>query len=114
VQTETVTLALEVDEDTSPPSFTDGLRASGRALGRLAAVLVLVAGALLPFAWLIPLVIGGRWWLRRRRTPTGDDRRPSPGPADPPAPASTPGGEPMDPPGPPPREPVGAPGAPRA
>jgi hypothetical protein len=120
-----VELALEVDEDTTPAGFTDGLRASGRALGWLAALLVLLAGALLPFIWVVPVALGARLWWRRRRhaaapsgpgaSGPGSDTGPSSGPT---APGGTPMGaaRPVDTeagePGVAPREPVGAPSGP--
>ncbi len=58
---------LDVDPDTSVPSFGEGFGAGWGALATFVQVIVLVAGAILPWIWL-PV---GFWflvrWLRKRR-----------------------------------------------
>lgn len=62
---------LEVLEDDSLPGFTDALSASWGALARLGGLLVLAAGAVLPFVWVVPaVVLALRWHRRRRPQPT--------------------------------------------
>lgn len=56
-------LDLDIDEDLSLPGFLDGLSAGWAALLQVVGVIVLLAGVLLPFVWLVPLL----WWLRRWR-----------------------------------------------
>lgn len=60
-------LTLDVAEDTSLPGFLDGLSTGVAVVLRLVEALVLAAGFLLPFVWLVPLVWLGRRWLRQRR-----------------------------------------------
>ncbi len=60
-------LELDIDEDTSLPGFLDGLSTGAGVILRILEVLVLVAGFLLPFIWVVPLIwLGRRWFLRRR------------------------------------------------
>ncbi len=65
VQIEDDILELEVIEDTSLPGFVDALGAAWDGLQRFFGVIVVVAGALVPFLW-VPLLAAG-WWLWRRR-----------------------------------------------
>jgi hypothetical protein len=58
---------LRIVRDTSLPGFTDGLEAAWGALQRIIGVLVLVAGAVIPFLWVAPLA-GAVWWWRKRRS----------------------------------------------
>lgn len=62
----TVTMFISAADPGGVPSFSDGLEASWDLLVNLGELLVLAAGALLPFAW-IPLVgwIAWRGWRRR-------------------------------------------------
>ena len=60
------TVALDIVEDTSLPGFTDAMGAAWDALQRIFGVVVLVAGALVPFLW-VPLLVLLVVWLRRRR-----------------------------------------------
>ena len=78
------TVALDIVEDTSLPGFTDAMGAAWDALQRIFGVVVLVAGALVPFLW-VPLLVLLVVWLRRRRMAQaeasqgrtdGDDDRP--------------------------------------
>lgn len=60
-------LELTIDEDTSLPGFLDGLSTGAGVVLRLLEIMVLVAGFLLPFIWVVPLAwFGRRWFLRRR------------------------------------------------
>jgi hypothetical protein len=56
---------LTVIEDTSLPGFTDALATAWDGMQWLFGVLVLAAGAAIPFLW-IPLLAGAIWWWRRR------------------------------------------------
>jgi hypothetical protein len=91
----TVTVVLRLPGGTPPEDragFLGGLEAGWNALVSSGAVLLVVVGALLPWAVLLTLVgVPLWWWLRRRRA-----RRPAP-------PAGPSGfGPPPGPPGPPP------------
>lgn len=53
--------------DDSLPGFVDALKGGWNALLRIGSVVLLLVGALLPFAWLpVVLWLGWRWWRRRR------------------------------------------------
>lgn len=59
----TTSIELTVTDPVGIPSFLDGVEASWQVLVDLGRWMILVAGSLLPFAWL-PLL---GWWLLRRR-----------------------------------------------
>jgi hypothetical protein len=61
---DTATATLQAVDPGGLPTFRDGLDASWQALVTLGELLVLAIGAILPFAWIIPIV----WLIRRRRT----------------------------------------------
>ncbi len=65
------------------PGFMDGLAASWNFLETVWGLLVLLAGSLLPFIWVIPLA----WWLWQRRRRTAEPRQ-EPAQAGEPAPAA--------------------------
>ncbi len=57
---------VEVPEEA--PGFGDGLDAGVSTLAGIGRVLAVLAGFVLPFIWVLPIVwFGGRWVLRRRR-----------------------------------------------
>jgi hypothetical protein len=60
-------LELDIAEDTSLPGFLDGLSTGVAVVLRIVEVLVLAAGFLLPFIWVLPLLWLGRRRLGRRR-----------------------------------------------
>jgi hypothetical protein len=76
IGTEVEAVELDVAEDTSVPSFMDGLTGSLGAVFVLAQVGVLALGVAIPFFW-APLIVVGLIWLGRRMTP----RRAMPTPA---------------------------------
>lgn len=49
------------------PSFSDGLQGTLDVLSSAGNIAVLLAGITLPLVWLIPLLVLGRRWLRRRQ-----------------------------------------------
>jgi hypothetical protein len=60
-------LELQIAEDTSLPGFLDGLSTGIAVVLALVEVIVLAAGFLVPFVWLVPLGwYGRRWWKRRK------------------------------------------------
>jgi len=59
---------LDVTEDTSVPSFTDGLSGSWESVQTLGRVGVLALGVAIPFFW-VPLIVFGLIWTGRRMTP---------------------------------------------
>jgi uncharacterized coiled-coil protein SlyX len=62
----TVSMSIEALDPGGLPGFRDGLRASWDALLAIGGLLILLAGAILPFIWLIPLLwLGWRWRQRR-------------------------------------------------
>ncbi len=61
---DTATATLQAVDPGGLPTFRDGLDASWAALVTLGELLVLAVGAVIPFAWIIPIV----WLVRRRRT----------------------------------------------
>ena len=69
VETEIEYFSLEVIEDTSLPGFGDALASAWGALQTGFGVVVMVAGAAVPFLWVPILLAAGYWWTRRRRTP---------------------------------------------
>lgn len=74
-------LDLNIAEDTSLPGFLDGLSTGWTAMVQFISVLVLVAGFVLPFIWIIPLVWFGRRWLKKRKAanmPPPPDAAPRP------------------------------------
>ncbi len=66
----TQSLTVATTDPGGLPGFQDGLEASWRFLQTVWALLVLIAGALLPFVWIIPT----GWWLWRRRSQAGRRR----------------------------------------
>ncbi len=60
-------LELSIDEDTSLPGFLDGLSTGWSAMLAFIGVVVLVAGFVLPFIWIIPVLWFGRRWLKQRK-----------------------------------------------
>jgi len=62
---------LRIARDTSLPGFTDGLTSAWEALQQFFGVIVLVAGAAIPFLW-VPLLAAGVWWWRKRRESDDD------------------------------------------
>lgn len=68
VETEVEVVDLDVAEDTSVPSFMDGLTGSLGAVFLLAQVGVLALGVAIPFFW-VPLIVIGLIWLGRRMSP---------------------------------------------
>ncbi len=89
-------LRMDISRDESLPTFSDGLAGSWEALKVLITVLVLIAGVLLPFLWVFPLLYFVRRWLRNRprkaKIPTysGTHRSYGPAQAQPPAPPPVP------------------------
>jgi hypothetical protein len=77
VEVEVEHLSLDVTEDTSLPGFVEALKSGWAALQRGWGVVVVVAGAIIPWLW-APVLLGlAYWWLRRRsgrRAPEADDR----------------------------------------
>lgn len=62
----TVSMTIEAEDPGGLPGFKDGLEASWEALLNIGGLLVLLAGALLPFIWLIPILwLVWRWRQRR-------------------------------------------------
>lgn len=66
VEVDVSELFLRIVRDTSLPGFADGLAAAWEALERVIGVIVLTAGAIVPFLW-VPLLAAAGWWWRRRR-----------------------------------------------
>ena len=59
---------LRIARDNSLPGFTDGLTAAWDAMQQVFGVVVLGAGAAIPFLW-VPLAAAGVWlWQRRRKS----------------------------------------------
>jgi len=67
VDAEVEDAGLRIVPDTSLPGFMDGLEAAWGGLQRFIGVIVLGAGAAIPFLW-VPLLAGAYWWWRRTRT----------------------------------------------
>ena len=63
----TVTIFIDAVDPGGIPSFTDGLQASWDLLVRLGQVLILFAGTLIPFFWVL-LVLWFLWRMRRNRS----------------------------------------------
>jgi hypothetical protein len=59
---------LRIARDTSLPGFSDGLTSAWEALQQFFGVIVLGAGAAIPFLW-VPLLAAGVWRWRKRREP---------------------------------------------
>ena len=57
---------LDIVPDDSLPGFMDSLRAAWDAFLKVVGVVVLVAGAIIPFLW-VPILAGAAWWWWRRR-----------------------------------------------
>ncbi|MEE8497263.1 MAG: DUF4349 domain-containing protein [Acidimicrobiia bacterium] len=62
---------LRIARDTSLPGFSDGLTSAWEALQQFFGVIVLAAGAAIPFLW-VPLLAAGVWWWRKRRESDDD------------------------------------------
>jgi len=62
------TIRITVFEPDTPPTFTDALSGSWGLLKRLAQGAVLAVGALIPFVWLIAVLVFAWRWLGKRRT----------------------------------------------
>lgn len=75
VNVELEVVDLDVAEDTSVPSFTDGLTGSLGAVAVLARIGVLALGVALPFFW-VPLIVVGLVTLGRRMSPRGQAAAP--------------------------------------
>jgi hypothetical protein len=70
--TEVHEVGLTIIRDDSLPGFQDSLSAAWDAFLKVVGVVVLGAGAIIPFLW-VPILAGGVWWWRKRRpntTPT--------------------------------------------
>lgn len=63
----TVTMFIQAVDPGGIPTFTEGLQASWGFLADLARVLILAAGALIPFFW-VPIVLWLAWRFLRRRS----------------------------------------------
>lgn len=74
LEVESEPVELDVIEDLSVPSFTDGLFGSLGALFVLGQVAVLAVGVVLPFIWVPALIVGIVIWIRR----SASNRRPDP------------------------------------
>lgn len=62
----TVSMGIDAVDPGGLPGFQDGLKASWDALLAIGGLLILLAGALLPFIWVIPLLwLAWRWRQRR-------------------------------------------------
>jgi hypothetical protein len=62
----TVSMGIDAVDPGGLPGFTDGLQASWEALLAIGGLVILFAGAVLPFIWLIPLLwLAWRWRQRR-------------------------------------------------
>lgn len=66
VQVEIEDAFLRIARDNSLPGFTDGLKAAWEAMQQVFGVVVLGAGAAIPFLW-APLAAAGVWLWRKRR-----------------------------------------------
>jgi len=66
IATEISNVELVVDQDTSLPGFVDSLKGGLAVLATIGSVLVMLAGVLVPFIWIVPLVyLTLRWWRPR-------------------------------------------------
>lgn len=68
VEVEVEEAVLDIVADDSLPGFADALGAAWDAFLKVVGVVVLAAGAIIPFLW-VPLLAGAVWWWRRRRSP---------------------------------------------
>jgi hypothetical protein len=68
---DTDSISLTADDPGGLPGFGDGLSGGVALLAFLGSVIVLAAGAILPFVWLIPLIALAVWWRRRRISKKG-------------------------------------------
>ena len=66
VEVEIDEVFLRIARDTSMPGFTDGLTAAWEAVQQFLGVIVLGAGAAIPFLW-VPLLFAAAWLWRKRR-----------------------------------------------
>jgi len=66
VTTSTETASVSVAEDTSLPGFSDALRSSWHGVQRVVGVVVVTAGAIVPFLWLPVLALAVLWVVRRK------------------------------------------------
>jgi hypothetical protein len=65
-------VVLRAEEAEGLPGFDDGVRVATDILRWMGGVVVLAAGLIVPFLWLIPL-LALFWWWRRRRRDIADD-----------------------------------------
>ena len=63
----TVTILIDAVDPGGVPTFSEGLEASWHLLISLGQVLILLAGALMPFIW-VPLLLWFLWRMWRRRS----------------------------------------------
>lgn len=63
----TVTMFIQAVNPGGIPTFSEGLKASWEVLVNLVRVLILVAGAVLPFFW-VPILVWLAWRFSKRRT----------------------------------------------
>lgn len=63
-------VSFDIVEDTSVPSFTDGLSGSIDAVISLGQLAILAVGVAIPFLWVPLLVVALVWFIRRRTTPS--------------------------------------------
>lgn len=68
--TETVTLSIATADPGGLPGFGDGLEASWDVLRNIAGIIVVAAGWVIPFLWVLVLAGLAVWWLRRRDATT--------------------------------------------
>lgn len=69
----TVSMGIDAVDPGGLPGFTDGLKASWEALLAIGGLLILFAGAILPFVWLIPIVWLLMRWQRRSAIEKGSE-----------------------------------------
>ncbi|MFQ5554179.1 MAG: hypothetical protein ACE5GC_02265 [Acidimicrobiia bacterium] len=80
------TMFVDAEDPGGLPGFGDGLDASRDILVGIGGLLVLIAGASIPFVWVLGLIALYWWWRRRRE----DDTTISPPPDAPPGTGSDP------------------------
>ncbi|MDJ0925777.1 MAG: DUF4349 domain-containing protein [Acidimicrobiia bacterium] len=90
----TVSMGIDAVDPGGLPGFTDGLEASWDAVLTIGGLIVLFAGALLPFIWVIPLL----WllWRWRKRHVAAQAARVQAAPKEPPPAGVEPADEPAD------------------
>ncbi|HEC09415.1 MAG TPA: DUF4349 domain-containing protein [Acidimicrobiales bacterium] len=65
-------LTLDAVPDDSLPGFGDALGSSLEVLATLAGLLVVALGWVVPFLWILPIVVAVIWWRRRHRRRASD------------------------------------------